>query len=119
MNKVMVVSIAVVLTMLLNTSCKKESAEPADTFEGEWFIKTKRGTSEIYLQQQSSGIYTGIGAWVSKSKIKFVKAEAGKYFITINNIPNKVLDANQPVLYTFLVFTEKASSNTNSQLFSI
>jgi hypothetical protein len=101
--------------------CKKDSSEIKDPFEGEWYLKIKIGTTEHYLQLQSSGVYTGIGFSSSnvKSKIKFIKAEEGKYFITINNLANKVLDINQPVTYTFVVFTNKATPNAQGQLFTL
>lgn len=120
MKKIIYCFIVPVLALILCLGgCKKEEAEKADPFEGEWLIKTKIGSSFIYLEQQSSGTYTGIGAGSSGTKIKIVKATAGKYFITINNVANKVLDAEQPVLFTFVVFTPKAVPDKNSQLFTI
>ncbi len=56
--------------------CKKEEKAPADSLEGEMVFENNLYGTTFYLQQQTSGAYTGMGSGIgTKSKIKIVKAQ--------------------------------------------
>ena len=61
---------------------KKRKKHPQIRLKEKWFLKTTYNGTTFYLQQQTSGAYTGMGSGIgTKSKIKIVKAQNDKYFI--------------------------------------
>lgn len=107
-------------------SCKKETPEPTQSsLAGEWYISlfSPLGQSNqslrFFTNTSGSASFSPYGLAVSigqVEKIKLIEAERGKYYITINNLGNWVLDRNGRA-GTYIAFEEKTSEKRPDNLF--
>lgn len=124
--KYMRISIVVVILAIAFWSCKKETPAPAQSsLAGEWSISlfSPLGPSNqslnFYTNTSGSGSFSPYGLAVGTgqiAKIKLIEAESGKYYMTINNLGNWVLDRNGRS-GTYIAFEEKSSEKRPDNLF--
>jgi len=102
--------------------CKKDDVTKPDQFEGEWYLKTKVGSTDVYTRKEVGNTFTGLSLSTNntlKTKIKIIKTVEGKYLITIPDVSGKVLEAR---IYTslpiILLFTNISGSGLATQQFT-
>lgn len=124
--KHMRISIVVVILAIAFWSCKKETPAPTpSSLAGEWSISLfspigpSNQSLNFYTNTSGSGSFSPYGLAVGIgqiAKIKLIEAESGKYYITINNLGNWVLDRNGRA-GTYIAFEEKTSEKRLDNLF--